>query len=99
MILPKPSVSPLPSWASRPTPTHQVPSFTESLEAIWRGLRGVRQKPTLHEMFRQQRLIEKLAEEIEIEENGEAATGGEGILNGNTKATAETSFKHHRPKG
>ena len=67
MILPKPSVSPLPSWASRPVAVRRVPSFPEVLREIVRWLTGRQKPPTLWERFAQARLVDALAEEIEAE--------------------------------
>jgi hypothetical protein len=63
--LPCRSVSPLPSWASRPgvIPTRRVPSFGESLKSIWTWLRGG-ERSTLRQMFAEQRVVERLAEEL-----------------------------------
>ena len=76
--LPRPSASPLPSWASRPaTPHTPVVPFTDACKAIWRWLRGV--QPGWRERFAEQRLIERLAQELdEGDRKEERKTKGKG---------------------
>ena len=57
--LPRPSASPLPSWASRPaTPHTPVVPFTDACKAIWQWWRGTR--PTLRERQIEPAQIERL---------------------------------------
>jgi hypothetical protein len=57
--LPRPSVTPLPAYAS--LPTHRAPSFVDALKAIVAWLRGT--KPSRSEVQLQDRLVERLAED------------------------------------
>ena len=63
--LPKPSVSPLPAYASRPFASRPV-TIMEALRQIvawWRG-----DKRTLKQQIAEEKLVERLAEEIEEQE-------------------------------
>ena len=55
------SVSPLHSFASLPPAVRQA-SFSETLAILWRWARGDR--PSLRQTFAEERLIEKLADEM-----------------------------------
>lgn len=59
----RPSVSPLPSWASRPGLVYRPVAFPVMLLDLWRWLRPPRQ--TARERIAEERLLERLAEEIE----------------------------------
>ena len=61
-ILPQPSVSPLPSWASRPPTTNRSPGFAEVFAAVWGWLRG--REPDWRQRVKEQRIIDRLAEEL-----------------------------------
>jgi hypothetical protein len=61
-ILPRPSASPLPSYASRPGYARPV-SFIDALRTI--GVWFAGRRPNWRERFAEQRLIEKLAAELE----------------------------------
>jgi hypothetical protein len=63
--LPNPHVSPLPSWASRPSTALRAPSFSETLVIIWRWLRGV--QPSWKDRVREARLVDALAEMADVE--------------------------------
>lgn len=67
--LPRPSVSPLPSWASRPGIPRSAP-FIEIIRDVLRWWFQLH-KPTPRERFLEQRAIEKLAAELEDAERGE----------------------------
>jgi hypothetical protein len=74
-ILPRPSVSPLPSFCS--TRSDVVPryvSFSETVEAVWRWLRGV--GPDWRERAREARIVDAVADLMaaETEEDGAAET-------------------------
>ena len=63
--LPRPSISPLPSYASRPFASRPV-TIVEALRQIvawWRG-----DKPTFKHQIAEAKLIERLAEELAEEE-------------------------------
>jgi hypothetical protein len=65
-ILPRPSVSPLYSFCSvRPDVVPRYVSFAETFSAVWGWLRG--REPDWRERAREQRVIEMLAEELEVE--------------------------------
>jgi hypothetical protein len=68
-ILPRPSVSPLPAYASMPT--HRAPSFVDALKAIVAWLRG--DKPTQSEEQLKARLVALMAEEMGENEPPEAS--------------------------
>ncbi len=63
-ILPSPHASPLPSWASRPAviATGRQPTFRDLLMVVLRWWRGDR--PSLRERFAEEKLIERLSEEL-----------------------------------
>jgi hypothetical protein len=63
--LPRPSVSPLPAYASRPFASRPV-TIVEALKAIIAWLRG--RKPTFREQVLEAKLVERLADEIEESE-------------------------------
>ena len=68
--LPRPSVSPLPAYASRPFILRPV-TIVEALRQIvawWRG-----DKPTLKQQIAEAKLVEKIAEEIAEEEDSRSA--------------------------
>jgi hypothetical protein len=66
MILPRPSASPLYSFCSRPEgPITYRPSFSETLKAVVGWMRG--REPDWRQRFAEQRLIERLAAEMEPE--------------------------------
>ena len=56
------SVSPFYSFVTVTTPAVRSPSFAETLTILWRWLRGDR--PSLRQTFAEERLIEKLADEM-----------------------------------
>ena len=60
------SVSPLPSFCTV-VPVHRVPSFAETVRAVWRWVTGHHALP-LREQIRDAKLVELLAEEIEAAE-------------------------------
>jgi hypothetical protein len=61
---------PLWSFASASRPSRGKPvSFAEAVKAVWRWAAGRQPKPTLRERIAEERLIERLAEEL-----AEAAT-------------------------
>ena len=72
---PIPSVSPLHSFASRPTYVYRAPSLIEELEAIWKWLRNVR--PTARERQLADAVVARLAAEMEAAEPGQGQAGGE----------------------
>ena len=59
--LPRPSVSPLPAYASRPFASRPV-TIVEAFKAVIAWLRG--RKPTFREQVLEAKLVERLAEEI-----------------------------------
>ena len=63
-ILPSPHASPLPSFCSRPAviATGRQPTFRDSLMVVLRWWLGDR--PSLRQTFAEERLIEKLADEM-----------------------------------
>ena len=62
-ILPHPHASPLQSWVSRPTvATGRQPTFPDVVGILWRWWRGDR--PTLKDRFAEEKLVERLAEEL-----------------------------------
>jgi hypothetical protein len=63
--LPRSSVSPLPSFCTRPDVVPRYQSFAEIVTLIWRHLSG-RPKPTLRERQLETAMIERLAAEMEI---------------------------------
>jgi hypothetical protein len=66
--LPRPSVTPLYSFCSvRPNVVPRYVSFSETVQAVWRWLRGV--EPGWRERAREARTVERLA--AEMEEDGE----------------------------
>jgi hypothetical protein len=71
-ILPKPSVSPLPSYAS--LPTHRPVSFAETVMLVWRWFTGRQKPPSKSEVQLQARLVDLLAEEMA---NGEVKGSGQ----------------------
>ena len=62
--LPNPSISPLPSYASRPIVTHRAPSFGESLRSIVRWLINRQSAPPKAEQQLEARIIERLVAEL-----------------------------------
>ena len=68
---PIPSVSPFPSFATRPTLMYRAPSFIEELGTIWRWWRGVRL--TQRERQLQEARVERLAAEMDEATEPEAA--------------------------
>ena len=71
--LPRPSVSPLPSFAiSRPGHSSPVP-FSAALMAIWQWLTSRRRPVPLKRQIAEQRMVEALIEEIEAEDAVAAA--------------------------
>jgi hypothetical protein len=58
------SVSPLHSFCT--VPVHRTPSFAETVKAVWRWVTGHHALP-LRERIIEQRVVERLAEEIEEE--------------------------------
>ena len=71
-ILPRPSVSPLPSFCStRPDPVPRYVSFSETVEAVWRWLRGV--GPDWRERAREARIVAQVADLMAAEMEDEAA--------------------------
>jgi hypothetical protein len=60
MILPRPSISPLHSFASTPT-VRRSPSTMEMARAVWSWLTG-RRRQSLKHRFREAREVERLAE-------------------------------------
>jgi hypothetical protein len=58
--------SPLPSFCTV-VPVRRVPSFAETLKAVWRWFTGHHALP-LREQIRDEQLVERLAEEIEEQE-------------------------------
>ena len=93
MTLPRPSASPLHSFAS--LPTHRAPSVADALWAIVRWITGRQPKPPKSESQLQDRIIDLLAEELS---EGEFATLGS--LNGETSLdeTSERSELSLRDK-
>jgi hypothetical protein len=76
------NVSPLPSWATvSPDTVPRYVSFSETIRAIWRHLTG-RPRPTQRERWLAELAVERLAEEMDAETEGEPETS----------FTAETSF-------
>jgi hypothetical protein len=65
-ILPRPSVSPLHSFAS--LPTHRVQPFSATLRAVWLWLTGRQSKPSKSEVQFEQRIVDLLAAELEDDE-------------------------------
>jgi hypothetical protein len=65
------SISPWYSFVTVTTPRH-VPSFAESVRLIWRWWRGVR--PDWRQRMKEERLVERLAEELEAEPEPETET-------------------------
>jgi hypothetical protein len=66
--LPRPSVSPLPSYASRPGVTiSRSPSFAETIMAIWSWLRGGHRPMPLRRQIAEARLVAEVAAELEAE--------------------------------
>jgi hypothetical protein len=63
--LPRPSVSPLPSYAS--IPTGRQPSFAETVRAVLRWFTNRQLPPSKGELFLEQRIIERLAVELQDE--------------------------------
>jgi hypothetical protein len=63
--LPRPSVSPLPSWASRPAPDSTVVPFPDAAKAISRWWRGDRL--TQRERQIEAAAVERLVDELEAE--------------------------------
>jgi hypothetical protein len=69
--LPRPSVSPLYSFCStRPDAVPRYVSFSETLQAVWRWLRGV--EPGWRERAREARMVEALAEVMAAETEEDA---------------------------
>ena len=67
---PSPSASPLYSFCSRPDmiPAHRAPpSLADALRQILRWITGRERPRSLYELFREQRLIDAIAEELEAE--------------------------------
>jgi hypothetical protein len=60
--LPRPSVSPLHSFASRPT-VRRSPPFAETLGLVWRWLIGRLRSVPMRQQMIEARLIEALSEE------------------------------------
>ena len=65
-ILPRPSASPLPSYCS--VTTVRQPSFADALRAVIAWLTNRQPKPSKSELQFQDRLIERLAAELEDDE-------------------------------
>ena len=61
--LPRPSISPLYSFCSRPEgPVTRSPGFAEVFAAVWGWLRG--REPDLRQRMREAKLVERLSEEL-----------------------------------
>jgi hypothetical protein len=74
--LPRPSASPLPSYASRPGLQPRPVSFSDMLRSIIAWWRGVH--PNWRERFAEQRLIERLAQALAEADSKERKTKGKG---------------------
>ena len=87
-----PHASPLPSYASRTgyLPT-RAPPMADALNAIWRWLWPARRSPPLSEQVAEQRVIDRLVEEI-------AEAEPETSLQGETTNPSETSPKPKRKR-
>jgi hypothetical protein len=64
--LPRPSISPLYSFCSRPEgPVTRSPGFAEVFAAVWRWARG--KGPDWRQRVKEQRIIDAMAAEMELE--------------------------------
>jgi hypothetical protein len=70
--LPRPSASPLPSYASRPIAISRSPSFSETIMAIWAWLRGGYRPVPLRRQILEARIVEALVAELEAEDEARA---------------------------
>ena len=87
-ILPRPSVSPLPSFCStRPDPVPRYVSFSETVEAVWRWLRGV--GPDWRERAREARIVAQVADLMAAEMEEDAATQSTAAVGSQRKTTGE----------
>jgi hypothetical protein len=74
MILPRPSASPLHSFASTPV-IRRSPKFSETVGAVMGWLTG-RRRQSLKHRFREQREIERLAElDLDLDSETESSAG------------------------
>jgi hypothetical protein len=68
MVPPRPSVSPLPSYASRPELIHLV-SFSDACRQIGRWITGRKPRQTMRERQLEAKVVERLAEELAEADN------------------------------
>lgn len=85
-ILPRPSVSPLPSFCSVPTVTYRAVSFSAALSQITRWVFGRAPRSSQRDAFLERRAVDLLVEELEEAEPGTVCTeAAEPIAEGNER--------------